>query len=148
MEQIIKAAMMVQSENANLDFLKADYLLTAKYLAERISYLIETEGFETEKDISYLTNHLIDAKEGLFEAIGAYIMELDNLSEEIENYLKYGNNGTDIFCEYCNDGRERCRECEVCTYDIEEYPREPTDAEIEAEIERQIAKSEAMADRM
>lgn len=51
-------------------------------------------------------------------------------------------------CFICNDGRENCRECDICTYDIDEYPQEPTDAEIEAEIERQIAKSEAMADRM
>ncbi len=51
-------------------------------------------------------------------------------------------------CFICNDGRENCKECDICTYDIDEYPQEPTDAEIEAEIERQIAKSEAMADRM
>ena len=51
-------------------------------------------------------------------------------------------------CFICNDGRENCKECDICIYDIDEYPQEPTDAEIEAEIERQIAKSEAMADRM
>ena len=53
-----------------------------------------------------------------------------------------------FFCEYCNDGRGRCRDCDICTYDIEEYPREPTFDEIETAIERMLAESEAKADRM
>jgi len=51
-------------------------------------------------------------------------------------------------CFICNDGRETCRDCDICTYDIEEYPREPTFDEIEAEIERMLVESEAKADRM
>ncbi len=51
-------------------------------------------------------------------------------------------------CFICNDGRERCRDCEICTYDIEEYPREPRFDEIEATIERMLVESEAKADRM
>ena len=43
---------------------------------------------ETEKYVSFLMNHLIDAKDGLIDLIGIYIRELDILSEEIENYLK------------------------------------------------------------
>lgn len=148
MKQIIDTTIAAQSESISLDFLKADFVLTTQHLIELIFYSLNGMGAKNEKDMSFAINHLIDAKDLLIDRIGTYMKEVDKLSEEIENYLKYGNNGTDIFCEYCNDGRERCRECEVCTYDIEEYPRKPTDVEIEAEIEREIAQSEARADRM
>lgn len=42
-----------------------------------------------------------------------------------------------------------CRRCDSCYCKfVDEYGHEPTDAEIEEEIDRQMAEAEAMADNL
>ena len=57
-----------------------------------------------------------------------------------------------IKADYCLlDGMEEhfCRGCDSCYCKfIDEHGQEPTDAEIEEEIDRQMAEAEAMADSL
>lgn len=57
-----------------------------------------------------------------------------------------------IYNDYCclvGIDHHICRRCDSCYCKfIDEHGQEPTDEEIEAEIERQIAEAEAMADNL
>ena len=88
MKKIVNATIDVQCESTYLDYIKSDYVLTAQHLIRTLLSSRDGMDSETEKYVSFLMNHLIDAKDGLIDLIGIYIRELDILSEEIENYLK------------------------------------------------------------
>ena len=88
MKQIVNATIQVQCESTYLDHIKSNYMLTAQHLIRILLSSQKGMNSKTEKDVSFLSNHLIDAKDELIDAIGVYIGELDKLSEEIENYLK------------------------------------------------------------
>lgn len=88
MKEIVNATIEVQKESTFLDYIKSDYVLTAQHLI--LALLSSQDGIDskTEEDVSFLINHLINAKDGLIDLIGVYIGEVDKLSEEIEDYLK------------------------------------------------------------
>ena len=88
MKEIVNATFEVQKESRLLDYIKSDYVLTAQHLI--LALLASQDGIDskTEEDVSFLINHLINAKDGLIDLIGVYIGEVDKLSEEIEDYLK------------------------------------------------------------
>lgn len=90
MKEIVNATIEVQKESTLLDHIKSDYVLTAQHLI--LTLLSSQDGMDskTEEDVSFLINHLINAKDGLIDLIGVYIGEVDRLSEEIEDYLRGG----------------------------------------------------------
>lgn len=57
-----------------------------------------------------------------------------------------------LYNDYCclaNLDEHICRRCDSCYCKfIDEHGHEPTDTEIEEEIDRQIAEAEAMADNL
>lgn len=53
------------------------------------------------------------------------------------------------YCLLAGMDEHSCRNCDSCYCKfIDEHGHEPTDAEIEADIERQMAEAEAMADNL
>ena len=88
MKQVIDATIQVQLENTFLDHIKSDYMLTAQHLIQVLLSSQNGMNQKTEKDVAFLTNHLIEAKDGLIDLIDIYEEVMDRLSEEIENYLK------------------------------------------------------------
>lgn len=52
-----------------------------------------------------------------------------------------------FYCKYCSESKCLGKYCPICYGNMECYD-EPTNAEIEAEIERQMQESEAKSDSM
>ena len=88
MKEIVNATIKLQCEGTLLDHIKSDYVLTAQHLIRTLLSSQKGMDSKTEEDVSFLINHLINAKDGLINLIGVYIQEIDRLNEEIEDYLK------------------------------------------------------------
>lgn len=73
--------------NVIMDFLKSDYMLAAQNLMWAILNSGKEMTPESEEQVEYAINYLVNSKEDLTDSMGACIELVDNLSQEVEEYL-------------------------------------------------------------
>ena len=85
---MMRPAVITPAMMAMMDFLKSDYVLAAQNLMWIIFDSEEEMTPKSEEMVENAINYLVNSKEDLIDSIGKCIELVDNLSQEVEDYLR------------------------------------------------------------